>query len=70
MQWRRSMKKLKLDLDQVQVVSFTVETTQGNGGTVRGHSADTDIECGGTWRTDRHWSCRYCLPDDTYHTTC
>jgi hypothetical protein len=69
MQWRRSMKKLKLDLDQVQVVSFTVETTQGNGGTVKGRSADTDIGCGGTGG-QTGWSCRYCLPDDTYHTMC
>ena len=57
------MKKLKLDLDQIQVVSFTTETTKG-GGTVNGFSADTDIGCGGTGgNTDVGGSCRYCLPE-------
>ncbi|HEU4562770.1 MAG TPA: hypothetical protein VFS20_33380 [Longimicrobium sp.] len=63
------MKKLKLDLDQVQVVSFTVESTQGNGGTVNGHSANTDLGCGGTgWQTQEGWSCRVCLPDASNNT--
>jgi hypothetical protein len=73
------MKKLKLDLDEIQVVSFTVETTQGNGGTVNGHSgelscgstADTDLGCGGTsGQSDRGWSCHICLPmpDDANNT--
>jgi hypothetical protein len=45
---KKIMKKLKLDLDQLQVVSFTMET-KGSRGTVNGlDSADTDIGCGGT----------------------
>jgi hypothetical protein len=58
------MKKLNLDLDQVQVVSFAVETTKGGSGTVNGFSADTDIGCGGGG-TDFGGSCRYCFPMPT-----
>ncbi len=58
------MRKLKLDLDQIQVVSFTVETLKGNGGTVNGFAPDTEIGCGGTGgQTDGGASCRYCLPE-------
>ena len=32
------MKKLKLDLDQIQVSSFAVETTESGSGTVNGFS--------------------------------
>lgn len=32
------MKKLKLDLDQVQVTSFSAETVERGGGTVNGFS--------------------------------
>jgi hypothetical protein len=50
------MKKLKLDLDQIQVISFTAETMKSAGGTVNGFSgfttSDQDTEFG--------WSCRYC----------
>lgn len=58
------MKKLKLDLDQIQVVSFAVETAKGSGGTVEGFSPDTEIGCGGTGAcTENGWSCRYCFPE-------
>lgn len=56
------MKKLKLDLDQIQVDSFAIETKDGDG-TVHGLSPDTVIGCGGTGAcTDGGWSCRICLP--------
>jgi hypothetical protein len=55
------MKKLKLDLDQVRVVSFTIETTQGSRGTVNGFAPDTVVGCGGTGgHTDGGDSCRIC----------
>lgn len=36
------MKKLKLDLAQIQVLSFTVETAKG-GGTVNAHNTEPDF---------------------------
>lgn len=55
------MKKLKLALDQIQVVSFTMDTTKGSGGTINGFESDTDIGCGGTGgHTDAGDSCRIC----------
>ena len=61
------MKKLKLDLDQIQVASFAVETTKDSRGTVNGFEPDTDIGCGGGGGTDSGGSCRICLPmPDTY----
>jgi hypothetical protein len=39
------MKKLKLDLDQIQVFSFQVETPGSSSGTVKAFSADSDIGC-------------------------
>jgi hypothetical protein len=36
------MKKLKLDLDQVQVTSFPVETAENGGGTVNGFGYTLD----------------------------
>lgn len=56
------MRKLKLDLDQIQVVSFTMETPKGSGGTVNGFAPDTQVGCG-DGHTDGGWSCRYCLPE-------
>lgn len=56
------MKKLKLDLDQVQVVSFTMETTKGSGGTVNGFAPDTVVGCG-DGQTDGGASCNYCQPE-------
>lgn len=55
------MKKLKLDLDQVQVVSFTVETGGRSVGTVNGFAPDTEIGCGGGGSLD---SCDSCHPRD------
>jgi hypothetical protein len=66
------MKKLKLDLDQVQVVSFTVETVGRSGGTVNGFGPDTDIGCGGGSGD----SCESCFPHrcddmpDSAHSPC
>jgi hypothetical protein len=62
------MKKLRLDLDQIQVTSFTVETTKDRSGTVNGFSPDTDIGCGGGGGTDFGDSCRICLPMPDTHT--
>lgn len=68
-----AMKKLKLDLDHIQVVSFAIQVSDAQGrGTVRGLSgmiwcgstADTDIGCGGTGgATDSGGSCRFCNPE-------
>ncbi|HET7461165.1 MAG TPA: hypothetical protein VFJ82_07945 [Longimicrobium sp.] len=52
------MKKLELNLDQVQVVSFAVETAGRNGGTVNGFARDTDR------------SCFFCVPDPVSETQC
>ncbi|HET7232587.1 MAG TPA: hypothetical protein VFJ16_21435 [Longimicrobium sp.] len=60
------MKKLKLDLDRIQVVSFAVETTKDSAGTVNGFSPDTDIGCGGGFPTDDEGSCRFCNPDSMW----
>ena len=58
------MKKLKLDLDHVQVISFTVEMTRGDGGTVNGFSPDTEVGCGAAADyTDLGPSCLECLPE-------
>ena len=58
------MKKLKLDLDHIQVISFTMEPTRGSRGTVNGFEPDTDIGCGGGGATqDGAGSCRFCLPE-------
>jgi hypothetical protein len=65
------VKKLKLDLAQIQVLSFTVEAAKG-GGTVNGHgdTFDFDVVYGdtaGTSGTDIHMTCsscpRYCLDE-------
>lgn len=58
------MKKLKLDLNQIQVTSFTMEPAKGGGGTVNGFAPDTEVGCGGTGgQTDGGASCRFCLPE-------
>jgi len=58
------MKKLKLDLDQLQVGSFATETTKGSVGTVNGFAPDTVVGCGGGGATnDSAPSCRFCDPD-------
>jgi hypothetical protein len=57
------MKKLKLDLDQIQVVSFTMERTKGSRGTVNGFSPDTVVGCGGGGRTWYGPSCDICDPE-------
>jgi len=62
------MKKLKLDLDQIQVASFTMETAKGSAGTVDGFESDTDLGCGGG---NTGASCRFCVPDPfTEGSTC
>lgn len=61
------MKKLKLDLDRIQVVSFVAQTTEGRVGTVKGFGPDTDIGCGGGGPTnDGAGSCRFCYPDSNW----
>lgn len=58
------MKKLKLDLDQIHVVSFTIDTMKGSRGTVNGFAPDTQVGCGGTGgQTDGGASCRFCDPE-------
>ena len=56
------MKKLKLDLDQIQVASFTVERTQSSRGTVNGFAPDTVVGCGGGATNDGA-SCFICDPE-------
>jgi hypothetical protein len=56
------MKKLKLDLDQIHVVSFTIEAMKGSRGTVNGLAPDTQVGCGGG-ETDGGASCWYCDPE-------
>ena len=58
------MKKLKLDVDQVRVVSFAVETAKGSGGTVNGFARDIAIGRGGRGAIiDTGASCLFCVPD-------
>jgi len=58
------MKKLKLDVDQIEVVSLATEATRGNAGTVNGFAPDTVVGCGGTGSaTDSGASCRFCNPE-------
>ena len=67
------MKKLKLALDEVQVVSFEVETAGRSGGTVNGFAPDTQVGCGGggTNYDDTCKSCRFCLPEPiSWDTQC
>ncbi|HEY0020279.1 MAG TPA: hypothetical protein VGC13_28540 [Longimicrobium sp.] len=59
------MKKLKLDLDQIQVVSFAAETTEGSAGTINGFSPDTAVGCGGG-TDDAAGSCRFCNPETNW----
>jgi hypothetical protein len=58
------MKKLKLDLDQIQVSSFTVETENGRAGTVRAASITDNPDCGPTQMWDSCYSCwpQRCAP--------
>jgi len=57
------MKKLKLDLDQIQVFSFAVETTESGSGTVNGFSTTFNtIYIGGCAGTND--SCDSCFPHD------
>ncbi|HET7461073.1 MAG TPA: hypothetical protein VFJ82_07485 [Longimicrobium sp.] len=60
------MKKLKLDLDRIQVVSFAVETTKDSAGTVNGFSPDTVNGCGGGFTEDAAGSCRFCYPESMW----
>jgi hypothetical protein len=68
------MKKLKLNLDQVQVVSFAVEAEGRSGGTVNGFAPDTQVGCGGG--SNPLDSCESCFPHDcprepiSWNTTC
>jgi hypothetical protein len=58
------MKKLKLDLDQIQVVSFRVKMSGGSSGTVNAFSVNSAIGCG-TWDcTNDLNSCGSCHPHD------
>jgi hypothetical protein len=58
------MNKLKLDLDQIQVSSFTVETAGSSSGTVDAFSPDTDIGCGSSECSNGGLSCGSCHPHD------
>jgi hypothetical protein len=65
------MKKLKLNLDHVQVISFTVEMTRCSGRTVNGFSPDTEIGCGAAADvTDFGPSCLECEPEPMSASTC
>ena len=60
------MKKLKLNFDQIKVLSFDVDGIEGGGGTVRAHTYtyDSGVECE-TGRQDSCYSCPappYCAP--------
>lgn len=52
------MRKLKLKLDQIEVLSFDVAGTKGSGGTVHAHTYtyDSGVECE-TGRQDSCYSC-------------
>lgn len=56
------MKKLKLDLDQIQVATFAPETAERGRGTVNANSTDTYAStifaCGGSGE-----SCESCFPN-------
>ncbi len=56
------MKKLKLDLDRIQVESFAAEAAERVQGTVQAHSADPRFGCE-TAETCR--SCRACEDEPT-----
>jgi predicted CxxxxCH...CXXCH cytochrome family protein len=58
------MKKLQLDLDQVQVVSFSVETKRGGKGTVNGFSYNTSNGYTAMWgeACGSGESCNSCHP--------
>lgn len=53
------MKKLKLNLDQINVHSFDVAGTKGRGGTVHAHTYtyETDVGCEPTGLQDSCYSC-------------
>lgn len=53
------MKKLKLDLDRIQVESFKVEAAMADRGTVQAHSA-APFHCGSNVLD----SCESCFPKD------
>lgn len=55
------MKKLKLDLDRIQVESFKVEAAEHGKGTVQAHSADPRFHCGSNDSCDSCWP-NYCPP--------
>lgn len=54
------MKKLKLQLEKIEVYSFAVETQETGGGTVKGYSTSLYAQCG----TNVLDSCTSCFPQD------
>ncbi|MBB4637863.1 hypothetical protein [Longimicrobium terrae] len=58
------MKKLKLDLDQIRVSSFTVRDEKGPTGTVHANGASADPACGPSQIWDSCYSCwpQHCNP--------
>ncbi len=65
------MKKLKLNLDQIQVLSFTVETAEGGTGTVKAFEPNTDVGCGHGTRDFDSCTCQYCpIMPISYYNDC
>ena len=65
-----SMKKLKLDLDRIQVESFKVEAAKSDRGTVQAHSADPGFACGSHDSCNSNWP-NYCFPVPiSYESNC
>lgn len=58
------MKKLKLDLDQIHVSSFSVREEKAFAGTIKGNSATADMDCGPSQIWDSCYSCwpQHCNP--------
>jgi len=56
------MKKLRLNVEEVQVISFTMDEKQGAGGTVIARSVTGDFSCGSCFpvycpREPDTWTC-------------
>jgi len=58
------MKKLKLDLDQIHVSSFTLEKEESRRGTVNANGVTNNPDCGPTQIWDSCYSCypQHCYP--------
>jgi hypothetical protein len=67
------MKKLKLDLDQIQVSSFVAQEGSGHEGTVHAASITDSPDCGPTQMWDSCYSCypQHCQPQPiSWDTNC